>query len=100
MPGSPPALARTVNPGVSSYLRLVLAYTGDSEVLGKAVRRVRKIGIIDPDILHQPSLMELRASRNQRGDQGRSHAASHIAHEINDSSDRIVLLRCNSDVSH
>ena len=44
--------------------------------------------------------MELRAPRNQRGDQRRSHAASHVAHEIDDSGDRIVFLRRNSDVSH
>jgi hypothetical protein len=69
-------------------------------VLSQAVSRIHKIRIVDPDVLHQPGLMELRAPRNQRGDQGRSHAASHIAHEIDDSGDRVVLLRRNSDVSH
>src|SRR5579864_9412105 len=57
-----------INPGVSCYLRLVLAHTGDSQVLSQTVCRIHKIGVVDADILHQPCLMKLRAARNQRGD--------------------------------
>ena len=59
-----------------------------------------KLGLSRPGVFDQPCLMELRAPRNQRGDQGGSDTASHIAHEIDDSGDRVVLLRRNSDVSH
>src|SRR5260370_34999556 len=71
-----------------------------SKALGKAVHRILEIRTVGPGVLDEPCLMELRTTRNQRGDQGRSHAAPHIAHEIYDSGDRVVLLRRNSDVSH
>src|ERR1700721_576847 len=43
--------------------------------------------------------MELRASRDQSCNQRRSHAASHVAHEIHDAGYGVVFLRRNSDVS-
>jgi hypothetical protein len=42
--------------------------------------------------LHQPLLMELRPPRNQRGNQRRADATSHIAHEIDDSGDCVIFL--------
>src|SRR3954454_21670210 len=53
-----------VNPGIRLGLSFVPSHTGVSQVLSQAVNRIQKIGVVDPNVLHQPCLMELRAPRN------------------------------------
>ena len=57
-------LQAPVDAGVSPRLRVMRAQSRVSKKLGKAVRRILKSGIVGPRVLHQSSLVELRASGN------------------------------------
>src|SRR4029077_2543090 len=93
-------LQALVDPGISLKVPLMRTQPGLRQALGQAVSQILEVRIVRSGVFDQPSLMELRAPRNQGRNQGGSHAASDIAHEVNDSGDRVVFLRRNSDVGH
>src|SRR6202161_4132379 len=67
-------------------------------MLGKAIYDILENWISGRCITAQNLLMELGTPRDQCGDDRGSHAASDVAHEIDDAGNRVVFLRRNTDV--
>src|SRR5208283_4268892 len=78
---------------------LVNAQPGMGQVPRHGVDGVLKILIPVARVIRQDLLMVLGTTSEHGGDERGSYAAAHIAHEIDDAGDGIVLLRGDADVS-
>ena len=93
-------LKRLIDLRIGGGLSFMDGKSGFGKVLREALHRVGKVWIIDPGFFNEPELMQLRAARDQRGYDRGADAAAHIAHEVDDAGDRVVLFRGDSDVGH